>query len=49
LDEGARDALRRDEWEESIASDEPDLKLAEGTALEPLITKKAAAQAEADF
>src|SRR4029077_8663151 len=40
LDNGARGAMGRDEWEESIASDEPDLKLAEGTALEPLITKK---------
>jgi inorganic triphosphatase YgiF len=40
LGNGARGAMGRDEWEESIASDEPDLKLAEGTPLEPLITKK---------
>jgi triphosphatase len=40
LDNGARGAMGRDEWEKSIASDEPDLKFAEDTALEPLITKK---------
>jgi len=32
--------LERDEWEAKIAGREPDLSLAEGTALEPLITKK---------
>ena len=32
--------LERDEWEAEIAGREPDLSLAEGTALEPLITKK---------
>jgi inorganic triphosphatase YgiF len=37
---GARGAMGRGEWEERIASDEPDLKLAEGTPLDPLITKK---------
>src|SRR6516225_6471007 len=32
--------LERDEWEAQIAGREPDLSLAEGTALEPLMTKK---------
>jgi len=32
--------LERDEWEAEIAGREPDLSLAEGTALEPLLTKK---------
>jgi inorganic triphosphatase YgiF len=32
--------LERDEWEAVIAGREPDLRLAEGTALEPLMTKK---------
>src|SRR3974377_1617200 len=32
--------LERDEWEAEIAGREPDLSLAAGTALEPLITKK---------
>jgi len=32
--------LERDEWEAEIAGREPDLRLAEGTALEPLMTKK---------
>src|SRR6516162_4809688 len=32
--------LERDEWEAQIAGREPDLRLAEGTALEPLMTKK---------
>ena len=32
--------FERDEWETEIAAQEPDLSLAEGTALEPLITKK---------
>jgi len=32
--------LERDEWEAEIAGREPDLRLAEGTALEPLLTKK---------
>jgi inorganic triphosphatase YgiF len=40
LDNGARGAMGRGEWEKRIASDEPDLKLAEGTPLEQLITKK---------
>ncbi len=37
---GARGAFGRDEWEEEIAGDLPDFKLAKGTALEPLATKK---------
>jgi len=40
LQKGARGAFGRDEWEESITGDNPDLKLAKGTALEPLATKK---------
>jgi triphosphatase len=32
--------IERDEWEAEIAGQEPDLSLAKGTALEPLITKK---------
>jgi len=32
--------FERDEWEAEIAGQEPDLSLAEGTALEPLMTKK---------
>jgi len=32
--------LERDEWEAEIAGREPDLSLAEGTPLEPLMTKK---------
>src|SRR5215469_7409532 len=32
--------LERDEWEAEIAGREPDLRLAEGTALQPLMTKK---------
>ena len=32
--------FERDEWEAEITGQEPDLSLAEGTALEPLITKK---------
>ena len=40
LTEGARGASGRDEWEERIAGDTPDLKLAKGTALEPLATRK---------
>jgi inorganic triphosphatase YgiF len=40
LDKGARAGFGRDEWEERIAGDTPNLKLAEGTALEPLATKK---------
>jgi hypothetical protein len=32
-----------------IESDTPNLKLADGTALEPLATKKIAAKAEADL
>src|SRR5262249_184007 len=42
-------AFGRDEWEEEVKSDAPDLKLANGTAPEPLATKKIAAKAEADF
>ena len=37
---GARGAFGRDEWEEKIDSDMPNLKLADGTALEPLATNK---------
>jgi inorganic triphosphatase YgiF len=37
---GARGAFARDEWEEEIESDAPNLRLAKGTALEPLATKK---------
>jgi len=40
LQKGARGAFGRDEWEERIAGDKPNLKLAKGTALEPLATKK---------
>jgi inorganic triphosphatase YgiF len=40
LKKGARGAFGRDEWEERIAGDTPDLKLAKGTVLEPLATKK---------
>ena len=40
LTEGARGASGRDEWEERIAGDTPDLTLAKGTALEPLATRK---------
>ena len=32
--------FERDEWEAEIGGEEPDLSLAEGTALEPLMTKK---------
>jgi len=32
--------LERDEWEAEIASEEPDLSLAKGTALEPLLNNK---------
>lgn len=37
---GGRGALGRDEWEEEIAGTAPDLALAKGTALGPLVTKK---------
>jgi inorganic triphosphatase YgiF len=37
---GARGAFGRDEWEAEIDSDTPNLKLAKGTVLEPLATKK---------
>lgn len=37
---GARGAFGRDEWEKEIGRDRPDLKLAEGTALERLATRK---------
>src|SRR5215472_1467210 len=40
LNKGARGAFGRDEWEQRIAGDTPDLRLAEGTALEPLASKK---------
>ncbi len=40
LKKGPRGAFGRDEWEERIAGDTPDLKLAKGTVLEPLATKK---------
>jgi hypothetical protein len=36
---GGRGAFGRDQWEEKIASDTPDLKLAKDTALEPLATR----------
>jgi triphosphatase len=32
--------FERDEWEAEIGGEEPDLSLAEGTALEPLLTEK---------
>jgi triphosphatase len=32
--------FERDEWETEIKGEQPNLSLAEGTALEPLITKK---------
>jgi len=37
---GARGLFGRDEWEEEIESDMPNLKLAHRTALEPLVTKR---------
>ncbi|HYM71921.1 MAG TPA: CHAD domain-containing protein [Stellaceae bacterium] len=37
---GARGAFNRDEWEQEVRNDRPDLALAHGTALEPLVTKK---------
>jgi triphosphatase len=37
---GTHGPFGRDEWEEKIDSDTPNLKLADGTALEPLATKK---------
>lgn len=37
---GARGAFGRDEWEQEIARDRPELKLAHGTALEKLATRK---------
>jgi triphosphatase len=40
LKKGARGAFGRDEWEAKIAGDIPDLKLAKGTSLGPLITEK---------
>lgn len=40
VQKGARSAFDRDEWEERIAGDKPNLKLAKGTALEPLATTK---------
>src|SRR5215813_614611 len=40
VEKGARGAFGRDEWEEEVKSDAPDLKLVNGTALEPLATKK---------
>jgi inorganic triphosphatase YgiF len=40
LRKGDRGPFGRDEWEERIADDKPNLKLAKGTALEPLATKK---------
>jgi inorganic triphosphatase YgiF len=40
LQKGARGSFGRNEWEERIAGDKPVLKLANGTALEPLATKK---------
>lgn len=33
-------ALRRGEWEHKLRSDEPDLRAARGTALEPLLSRK---------
>jgi len=39
VQKGARGAFGRDEWEERIAGDKPNLKLAKGTALEPLAKK----------
>lgn len=36
----ASQLLGRDEWEAEIASDTPDLRLARGTALEPLLSRK---------
>src|SRR5262245_15116947 len=37
---GNSGALERDEWEAEIAGREPDLSLARGTALEPLLKRK---------
>ena len=38
--EGQSTPFERDEWETEIAGAQPDLDLAEGTALEPLVTEK---------
>jgi triphosphatase len=37
---GNSTAFDRDEWEAEIAGEQPDLSLAKGTALEPVLTKK---------
>jgi len=37
---GARGVFGRDEWEEEVKNDTPDLKLVDGTVLEPLASKK---------
>jgi inorganic triphosphatase YgiF len=37
---GARGVFGREEWEEEVKTDTPDLKLVDGTALEPLASKK---------
>src|ERR1700745_2828144 len=39
IQRGGRGALGRGEWEEEIAGSKPDLGLAKGTALAPLMTK----------
>lgn len=38
--EGADGSFRRGEWENEIKGDVPDLRKVQGTALEPLLTKK---------
>jgi len=40
IEKGGAGALARGEWEEEIAGSKPDLALAKGTALAPLMTKK---------
>jgi triphosphatase len=40
LPQADRGAFARDEWEQEIRRDTPDLDLAQGTALEPLATKR---------
>jgi inorganic triphosphatase YgiF len=49
LQKGARGSFGRNEWEERIAGDKPVLKLANGTALEPLATKKLQRKLKPEF
>jgi inorganic triphosphatase YgiF len=49
IEKGTRGTFGRDEWEEEIDSDVPDLKLADGTVLESLATKKLQRKLKAIF